>query len=161
MGTDEQYQAAFFNLYSDELRQIPLWPCVGNHDLDAAYDYLFLSPDPTPDDNLLQSHRTYYSFDQGNAHFAVIDPWRTWWEDNTDPRHIPWQRQKAWLVKDLETTAKHWKIVICHFPVYSDGNYDSDGNGPLAILRQELVPLFDRFGVDLYFAGHDHTYQRT
>ncbi len=42
LGTDEQYQAAFFNLYQADLRKIPLWPCVGNHDLDAAYQYLFL-----------------------------------------------------------------------------------------------------------------------
>ena len=48
-----------------------------------------------------------------------------------------------------------------HFPVYCDGNYDSDTNGPLRSLREDLVPIFDEFGVDLALAGHDHSYQRS
>jgi acid phosphatase type 7 len=129
--------------------------------MDAAYRYLFFTRDPTPDDGLMLSSRFYYSFDVGNAHFVVLDPWKTWWEQNTDPAHLPWQQQKAWLENDLATTLQHWKIVINHFPLYCDGNYDSDDNAPLAVLRQELVPIMDRFGVDLFIAGHDHTYQRT
>lgn len=28
-------------------------------------------------------------------------------------------------------------------------------------LRQQLVPLFDRYSVDLYVSGHEHHYERT
>jgi hypothetical protein len=160
-GTDEQYQAAFFNVYQDELRQTPLWPCVGNHDMDSAYRYLFFTEKPVRDDGHLMGAKYYYSFEQGDSLFVVIDPWKSWWEFNTDPSHLPWQVQKRWIEHVLSVNEKHWAIVICHFPVYCDGNYDSDTNEPLAILRRELVPIFDRYGVDLVVSGHDHTYQRT
>ena len=79
----------------------------------------------------------------------------------TDPNHLPWQKERAWLEADLAATNQTWTIVACHFPLYCDGNYNSDTNEPLKLLREELIPVLDRFGVDLYVAGHDHTYQRS
>jgi len=31
-GTDEEYQAAVYDMYSTMLRKLPLWSCLGNHD---------------------------------------------------------------------------------------------------------------------------------
>lgn len=160
-GTDGQYQTAFFNVYADELRHTPLWPCIGNHDMDWAYRYIFFTT-PVPAGDLSgPGHRYYYAADVGNVHIVVLDAWKSWWEVTTDPNHIPWQKQSEWLDADLESTDQDWIIVVCHFPIYCDGNYNSDTNTPLVILREVLVPLLDRHGVDLYLAGHDHTYQRS
>lgn len=157
LGTDRQYQAAFFNLYREELARVPLWPCVGNHDLDDAYESIFQGAAPGDQEGAPY----YYSFDVGPVHFSVLDPWKSWLETTSDPADPRWQAQLTWLRRDLAETERHWRIVVNHFPVYCDGNYDSDTNGPLRSLRGDLVPIFDEFGVDLAIAGHDHTYQRS
>lgn len=33
VGSDANYQSAFFQTYADLLRSNPMWPCTGNHDL--------------------------------------------------------------------------------------------------------------------------------
>lgn len=43
-GTDEQYQAAVFEMYPEILRQTVLWPTIGNHDVDRAYVDIFTLP---------------------------------------------------------------------------------------------------------------------
>jgi acid phosphatase type 7 len=49
-----------------------------------------------------------------------------------------------------------WTFVLLHRPTYTSGAYRSD-----RILQQYYAPLFEQYGVDLVFAGHDHNYQRT
>jgi hypothetical protein len=160
-GTDEQYQAAFFNVYKDELVSVPLWPCTGNHDMDTAYKYLFTTNTDGRAGGVPSRNQLYYSADIGNLHLVVMDPWKEWMEETLDESHVGWKRQLAWLEKDLASTRRQWLWVVQHFPQYCDGNYNSDGNEPLVRLRERLVPLFDTFGVDLALSGHDHSYQRS
>ncbi len=160
-GTDEQYQASFFNVYADELRSTPLWPCTGNHDLDDAYRYLFTTNSRAKAGGLASGSMFYYSADIANLHLVVLDPWKTWLQETTDEAHLPWRKQLAWFQKDLAATNQEWVFLVQHFPVYCQGDYDSDTNGPLKQLRERLVPMCDRFGVDLCLSGHDHTYQRS
>ncbi|MBI2806182.1 MAG: metallophosphoesterase family protein [Planctomycetes bacterium] len=160
-GTDEQYQASFFNVYADELRHTPLWPCTGNHDLDDAYKYLFTTNARAKAGGTPSGSMFYYSADIANLHLVVLDPWKRWLEETTDEAHLPWKKQLAWFEKDLGATGQEWIVVVQHFPVYCQGDYNSDTNGPLKQLRARLVPMFDRHGVDLAVSGHDHTYQRS
>lgn len=160
-GTDEQYQASFFNVYADELRSTPLWPCTGNHDLDDAYRYVFTTNSRGKSGGTPSGNPHYYSADIANVHLVVLDPWKEWLQVTTDESHLPWKKQLAWLEKDLAATTQEWILVVQHFPPYCQGDYDSDTNGPLKQLRERLVPIFDRFGVDLSLSGHDHTYQRS
>lgn len=161
LGTDEQYQAALFNVYTDELRHTPLWPCTGNHDLDDAYRYLFTVNSNGQVGGLKSGSPYYYSADIAHLHLVVMDPWKQWLQETTDEAHLPWKKQLDWLEKDLSVTRQPWRIVVQHFPPYCDGNYNSDTNKPLELLRKRLVPIFDQYGVDLSLSGHDHTYQRT
>lgn len=160
-GTDVEYQSSFFQVYADDLARTPLWPCIGNHDMDDAYRYLFTVNNEGKTGGLPSRDPYYYSFDLANLHVIVLDPWTNWIQVTTDTDHLPWQKQLAWLKKDLAANRQEWTIVINHFPVYCDGNYNSDNNAPLAKLREILVPLADEHGVDLFVAGHDHTYQRS
>lgn len=160
-GTDEQYQGALFGLYADELRSSILWPSTGNHDIDLAYEYLFTVNSHGKAGGTASKSRFYYSADIGNVHLIVLDPWRCWWVTTTEADYQPWRRQLEWLEKDLAATRQEWIIIANHFPVHCDGNYNSDNGGELAQLRQALVPLLDRYRVDLFLAGHDHTYQRS
>ena len=68
--------------------------------------------------------------------------------------------QIEWLENDLaEHQDAEWKFVFLHKPPFSSGGqyYVKDR----IKLKEILVPIFDRFGVEMVFAGHDHNYERT
>ncbi len=67
--------------------------------------------------------------------------------------------QKQWLEKVLSDTSSSikWKIVVGHHPMYTGGGR-TDGYDTKAI-RNSLLPLFDKYGVDVYLAGHEHSLQ--
>lgn len=94
---------------------------------------------------------TFYSFDWGPAHFAVLD-------SNTNLE--PCGKQIRWLCADLSAARARgavWLVLMMHHPVYTAGAH--------SILDFEttlLIPsIAEKFGVDLVLSGHDHNYQRT
>ena len=68
-------------------------------------------------------------------------------------------KQKRWLMKVLSDPSPNikWKIVVGHHPMYTGGSR-TDAYDTKAI-RNSLKPVFDRNGVDLYLAGHEHSLQ--
>jgi tartrate-resistant acid phosphatase type 5 len=63
--------------------------------------------------------------------------------------------QVAWLEAELKRPrTTPYLAVIAHHPVYSDGPH-----GDHAILIRNWDPLFRKYGVQLYLAGHDHDLQ--
>jgi hypothetical protein len=70
-------------------------------------------------------------------------------------------RQLAWLEAELaaaqQSAGIDWIVVCMHQVVMSS----SDQNGADLGIRQDFVPLFDRYGVDLVLAGHEHHFERT
>jgi hypothetical protein len=109
----------------------------------------------------------YYSFDFGNMHFVSLDSQLSARDD--DQRAA----MQAWLVDDLSSNNADWTIVIFHHPPYSKGaSHDSDTAGdpgtgldlidtPQKDMREEFVPLFDDYGVDVVYSGHSHSYERS
>ncbi len=92
----------------------------------------------------------YYSFDYGNAHFAVL---------NTNDMYPMSQAQRNWLVNDMSNSAAMWKILLMHRSLYSAGK---NINKPDTVaMREVLLPLIDKLDIDLVLAGHDHMYLRT
>ena len=86
----------------------------------------------------------YYSFKKGNVTFFALD---SNYMDLT---------QLDWLERELSSTSTPWKICFMHHPLYSDGRY----HGPDVDLRTHLEPLFEKYGVNVVFAGHEHVYER-
>jgi tartrate-resistant acid phosphatase type 5 len=68
-------------------------------------------------------------------------------------------RQKRWMEKLLSTTSPNikWKIVVGHHPMYTGGSR-TEGYDTKAI-RNTLQPMFDKYKVDVYLAGHEHSLQ--
>jgi len=63
--------------------------------------------------------------------------------------------QLAWFEAELKRPRiTPFLGVIAHHPVYSDGPH---GDHP--VLIRDWDPLFRKYGVDLYMAGHDHDLQ--
>ena len=69
--------------------------------------------------------------------------------------------QLAWIKDDLEKAQKtaEWILVFIHAPPYSEGWSGGFYNGEPPI-RNSLVPILERSGVDIVFAGHTHDYER-
>lgn len=64
--------------------------------------------------------------------------------------------QRSWLEATLAEHDSAWVIVAMHHPAFSAGFHGSDES-----VQEAWVPLFERYGVDLVLAGHDHDYQRS
>jgi acid phosphatase len=62
--------------------------------------------------------------------------------------------QLAWLEAALKASTAPWKIVIAHHPVYSGGQH---GDTPYII--KNILPLLEKYGVQVWFNGHDHDLQ--
>jgi predicted phosphodiesterase len=154
---------------------VPLNGCKGNHDNTSGFSSTFpkyfpfpytnqqpCSTDPASPDYMSKKnsgvfacgntpgynyvHNLYWSYDYGPVHFTVLDEYSS---------YAPGSAQYAWLVNDLATTTKPWKILIYHEPAYSAGA-DSDNT----TVRQ-LEPLVTQYNIDLIYCGHSHNYART
>ena len=70
--------------------------------------------------------------------------------------------QTHWLEKTLRRAADDrgidWIVVQMHQDALSSSK---TGNGSDKALREEWLPLFERYGVDLVLCGHDHDYERS
>jgi hypothetical protein len=80
----------------------------------------------------------------------------------------PNNAQLAWLEQDLaqaqaDRKLRPWIFVSGHRPIYrtDDMNPDGSPSGEAYNLQQALEGLFAKYDVDMYFAGHQHSYQRT
>ena len=94
----------------------------------------------------------YYSFKapkpgigiRGGARFFALD------SNYMSPEQL------KWLEKELAASGADWKVPFFHHPLYSSG----DKHGSDTALRDQLEPLFLKYGVDVVFAGHEHFYER-
>src|SRR5262249_6239157 len=70
--------------------------------------------------------------------------------------------QKAWLEKELAAARDDrdidWIVVCMHQVAISTADMF---NGADLGIREEWVPLFDKYGVDLVVCGHEHHYERS
>jgi 3',5'-cyclic AMP phosphodiesterase CpdA len=64
--------------------------------------------------------------------------------------------QTDWLEKELAASGSDWKIAFFHHPLYSSGG----AHGSDTKLRDQLEPVFLKYGVDAVFSGHEHFYER-
>lgn len=161
-GTDAEYQFALFqNMYEQKLKNTIAWSCLGNHDGHSAnsnlqtgpYYDIFSFPTDGECGGVASGTEAYYSFDYGNIHFVVLDSYETD-RSVTGPMHV-------WCEDDLESTAADWIIAVWHHPAYTKGSHDSDTETELKQMRENFLPLFEEYGVDLVLSGHSHSYERS
>jgi hypothetical protein len=157
-GSEVDFTERHFKVYRRMLAEVPLFPSVGNHDVraddGASYDRAFDWPNVT-------SGARWYSFHWGTVLFVVLDT-----SSRTDEVAGLWSGrgpQFAWLENTLraanEDPSVDWIVVYGHHPPYSHA-VGISGHGQNRDLRRSLTPLFERYGVDLMAAGHDHHYER-
>lgn len=166
IGSDSEYQAAVFTKYATLLRRSPVWSTFGNHDAytlpypftgNAPYDSIFAFPLAGECGGVASGSGRYYSFDHGNIHFICLDNNTLGYYDKK-----PGQGGMIdWLITDLKACSADWIVAFFHHPPYSKGTHDSDTQWNLVRARDYIVPLLERYGVDLVLCGHSHQYQRS
>ncbi len=123
---------------------------------------------------------SYYAWEWGDALFVVLDPYTY---TTTDPRKSgdiwDWtlgDDQYAWLQKTLSTSDAPYKFVFSHHVLGEGrgmvelaglgewGGHDKNGTDRFAAERpgwaMPVHDLFVKYGVTIFFQGHDHLYAR-
>jgi len=155
-GSFAEYEAFYFNVYRDMMRQVPFFPCPGNHSYwtREAFPYLTMHDLPQVAMAPATEKGRYYSFDWHHVHFVAVDT-------NAPLSRAVQGRSPMlqWLDQDLAATRQYWKVVFFHHPPFAGGPNETD---PLSILaREHVVPILERHGVQLVLCGHEHSYQRS
>lgn len=160
-GLDTEFQTAMFDMYSAMLRRTPFWSCLGNHETNQAtafvdtYPYFSIYSLPTAGEcgGVPSGTEHYYSWDYANIHFICLD-------SQTASRSAT-GAMATWLTNDLASTTATWVICFFHHPPYTKGSHNSDSEGALIEMRQNILPILENGGVDLVFSGHSHCYERS
>jgi len=68
-------------------------------------------------------------------------------------------RMLDWLENDLRKTRQFWRVAFFHAAPYAAGLHEND---PMdALVRQRIVPILERYDVQLVLNGHEHSYQQS
>ncbi|MGM9506996.1 metallophosphoesterase [Larkinella sp. GY13] len=130
--------------------RVPFFPVPGNGEGDLYwYKQYHALPEP----------KAYYSFRYGDAEFFMLN-------SNEEKEFAPGGKQYGWLEEQLKKSTARWKFVAHHHAPYSPDEDDygnawtrSTDMGDVQI--RKIIPLYEKYGVDLVFYGHLHTYHRT
>jgi hypothetical protein len=174
---------SFFTNNSRSARNRPWMPAAGNHENESgngpqgylAYQTWFTVPANGQPQPFLGN---WYTFKAGNVAVVSLNnddvciqagsfaAYRV--ANNIDKTYIQDYvrgysagEQKRWLEATLQHHRRDenidWIIVVMHQVAMSSAHF----NGADLGIRQEWLPLFEKYGVDLVVAGHEHHYERT
>jgi Calcineurin-like phosphoesterase len=101
------------------------------------------------------NERMYKMFNMNGERFYTFKPKNNVRFFALDSNYMD-KPQLQWLDKELAASGSDWKIVFFHHPIYSSGGT----HGSDLQLREQLEPLFLKYGVDAVFSGHEHFYER-
>ena len=139
VGANPLDWGSFFQIEAPVLKKSPLYPTLGNHEARSQHYYNAFH---------LPGNENWYSFDYGNARFITLRL-----DDETQTGLAT--EQHTWLEQQLNTQLP-WLIVFFHTPIFSshsESDYEIN-------MRHSLVPLFEKYHVDLVLTGHRHNYER-
>lgn len=160
----------FWENNSRSAAQRPWMPSPGNHENELgngpigyqAYQTYFRVPEAPGQTDVTRG--LWYAFTAGSVRVVSIANDDVTYQDGGDSyvRGYSAGAQKAWLEAELARTRKNpdidWIVVCMHQVAISSAD---KFNGADLGIREEWVPLFDKYGVDLVVCGHEHHYERS
>ncbi len=156
---DAQWETKFEAMYPAASMPFPFFAVLGNHDwrLDPNAQLVY-GQKPTTRWNM---DGFYYGRSLGGtaqnplADFFFFDT--DLWLPQYNVRGLG-DRQLRWLNESLAASSAKWKFLVGHHPPFTDGAHAGEADIP--IIREIVVPLCQKYGVDTVFSGHDHDLQR-
>ena len=147
------------------LASMPMLTTMGNHDYQTEHGgyssgnadiyYRYFPYSHAPGGGVKDA---YYWLGYGPALFWSVDAWPADGYCTTCDNLKDTSEQYRWFEQTLqkaEDDHRQWKIVSMHSPPYSPGDCNQ------ADAQKYFVPLFEKYGVDIVLAGHEHYYSRT
>jgi predicted phosphodiesterase len=156
-GSQAQFNTALFDAYPQILKHAAPWAVFGNHDAESLVFFsIFDSPTNGASGGVASGDRHYYAVDDGNVHLLMLDSEAS----VEDPGPMI-----RWLERDLAANTRRWTIACFHHAPYSDGTHNSDGStwfeSKMRWMRENIVPILEKYDVDLVLSGHSHDYERS
>jgi acid phosphatase type 7 len=172
-GWDWEYQLRFFEYYQVDklMKQTVLFPSPGNHDYSptennykiedplVAYFSIFSVPTKGEAGGVPSGSKAFYSYNYANIHFISLDSYGREGADRS--MFSKESEQMKWLEKDLKANKQKWTIVYWHHPPYTMGSHNSDTEIDLKTIREGVVPILEKYKVDMVLNGHSHNYERS
>ena len=160
----------FWENNSRSARNRPWMPAAGNHENELgngpigyqAYQTYFSVPEAAGQTDVTRG--LWYAFTVGSARVISLANDDVTYQDggNSYVRGYSEGAQKTWLEKELSAARDDhdvdWIVVCMHQVAVSTAD---KFNGADLGIREEWVPLFDKYGVDLVVCGHEHHYERS
>ncbi|WP_244930847.1 metallophosphoesterase family protein [Nocardioides sp. W7] len=143
-GNEDQYDGF---LSPHQVKEWATSPTVGNHEVGSRTAYYQHYNVPNYD---ATSGDYWYTY--GDTLFMNLDS-----NFNTEPQraaHVAWMEDAIELNPDAK-----WQVVVQHHAMYSSGPHATDSDN--VTRRATMAAQFQRLGVDLALAGHDHIYTRS
>ncbi len=161
-------QIRLYREISDGL-ELPYYHCLGNHDaLGWSARRKCAVDDPDLGKRLIMERlgweRSYYSFDYGGWHFAVLDSVHP----KATDRGPVWEprlgaEQLEWLAYDLGAAGDRPKVCVTHIAAFCNmGQYNGDQqrkalDGSMVLWdTKPLRQVLERHGVTAVLQGHSH-----
>lgn len=159
----------WFDNNTRSARYRPWMPAAGNHENEVgngpigydAYQTYFAVPDSGSSPQL---RGLWYSFTAGSVRVISLHNDDVCYQDggNSYVRGYSGGEQRRWLQAELANARRDseidWVVVCMHQTAISTAD---DNNGADLGIRQEWLPLFDQYQVDLVVCGHEHHYERS
>jgi hypothetical protein len=176
--------ASFFNNNTRSAANRPWMPAAGNHENEVGngtQGYLsYQTRFELPDNGSEEFRGNWYAFTVGSIRVISLNNDDVCLQDggfsgyrrdhvptyvsNGDNPYINGYssgEQKRWLERELARARRSdgidWIVVCMHQVAMSSAHF----NGADLGIRENWLPLFDRYGVDLVVAGHEHHFERT
>jgi 3',5'-cyclic AMP phosphodiesterase CpdA len=160
----------FWENNSRSARKRPWMPSAGNHENELgngpigyqAYQTYFSVPEAAGQTDVTRG--LWYAFTAGAVRVISVANDDIVYQDggNSYVRGYSGGAQKAWLERELSSARGNndidWIVVCMHQVAISTAD---KFNGADLGIREEWVPLFDKYGVDLVVCGHEHHYERS
>lgn len=147
---------SFLDNASNVFSRIAFMPINGNHESNfpGGKPELYMDMFSLPENGPQGFKEEFYSFDYGNCHVTALNSWvfsgeQTLFENDFDSI-------VSWIKEDLKSAGSKWKIVIMHHPVYAVAS-----DGVASQVKEKWAPIFENYGVDIVFCGHQHVYARS
>ncbi len=149
---DQQWEDLFFS-WDFAPRIMPSVMVPGNHEYSAVsketrhildLSHLWKAHFTLPDNGPAGMSETAFTFDYQGVRFVMLN--------GNEKLGL----QAVWMDSLLSINANKWIIAAIHQPVYSMGGKRDEGN-----IRDTLMPVFDKYSVDLVLTGHEHVYSRS
>jgi tartrate-resistant acid phosphatase type 5 len=159
---DPAFQRVFEKVYDAKRMNFPFYALVGNHDYDQLNGHLkyewemqYAAKHP---DSRWKMPALYYRLDLPTDHplatILMLNSNKESFSKQGSMSAAEWDTQMAWLNQQLASPRAAWTICCAHHNLYSNGNKGDNG-----VLVEQWGTLFEKYKVDFYLCGHNHSMQ--